>query len=49
MLTWKGIPMRSSRPWFRKSTGTWFVCFNGKQGNLGADKDKAHETYRRMT
>jgi integrase len=41
--------MRNSRPWQRKSTGTWFVWFNGKQRNLGKDKDKAYEKFRRMT
>lgn len=40
--------MRSARPWKRASNGNWYVCFNGKQRNLGADEEKAFEKFRRM-
>ena len=41
--------VRINQPWKRKSTGTWYVCLNGKQRCLGADKDQAYEEFRRMT
>lgn len=41
--------MRPSRPWLRKSTGTWHVWLDGKQRYLGKDKDRAFEKFRRLT
>jgi integrase len=35
-------------PWLRKSTGTYYVTIDGKQINLGKDKRKAHEEFRRI-
>ena len=36
---------RQPKPWFRKQTGCWYVCIDGKQVNLGSDKDVAHRKY----
>lgn len=33
------------KPWFRRDRGSWFVQVNGKQVNLGADKDGAFKAY----
>ena len=41
--------VRSNQPWKRKSTGTWYVCLNGRQRCLGADKKQAYEEFRRLT
>ena len=31
--------------WYRKSLGVWYVEINGKQHNLGADREAAFERY----
>jgi hypothetical protein len=36
------------KPWYRPSRGLWFVTFNGKQHNLGADKTAAFEQYKQL-
>ncbi|MEZ6111818.1 MAG: tyrosine-type recombinase/integrase, partial [Pirellulaceae bacterium] len=36
------------KPWFRPARGVWYVTLDGKQHNLGADRDKAFETYKRL-
>ncbi len=40
--------MRIPKMWFRKQTGAWYVKIDGKQINLGKDKEKAHRRYRRL-
>jgi integrase len=40
--------MRIPKMWFRKQTGAWYVKIDGKQINLGKDKEKAHRQYRRL-
>ena len=36
------------KPWHRPSRGVWYVTLNGKQVNLGPDKDAAFERYRQL-
>jgi len=36
---------RPSKPWFRKDSQAWFVCFQGKQINLGKDKKEAQRRF----
>ncbi len=43
----KGSSHAFPKPWFRKSRESWFVEFNGKQINLGRDKEAAFEKYRK--
>lgn len=40
--------MKFSKPWFRKQNQTWYVTLNGKQHNLGRDKDQAFDKYARL-
>jgi hypothetical protein len=47
--SWGIHAVRINQPWKRKSTGTWYVCLNGRQRCLGADKKQAHEEFRRLT
>src|SRR5262249_52771371 len=39
---------RIPRPWYRKSKDAWFVCIDGKQVNLGKDKDEAFRKFHRL-
>ena len=39
---------RHPRPWFRKSRRTWYVEIDGKQHNLGTDREQAFERYYRL-
>lgn len=36
------------KPWYRPARGVWYVTLDGKQYNLGADKDQAFEQYHRL-
>lgn len=36
---------RHPKPWFRYSRGAWFVTINGKQHNLGPDKQEAFKRF----
>jgi integrase len=36
---------RPAKPWFRKDSQAWFVCFQGKQINLGKDKKEAQRRF----
>ena len=40
--------MHFPKPWFRPSRKTWFVQLNGKQVNLGTDKDAAFRRYHEL-
>lgn len=37
--------MRPRKPWYRKSRSTWYVWIDGKQHNLGPDKEEALRKY----
>jgi integrase len=37
-----------AKPFFRSSRGLWYVQLNGRQVNLGADKDQAHTRYHQL-
>jgi len=39
---------RSPRPWFRRQTGSWYVCIDGKQVPLSKDRDEAHRIWHRF-
>jgi hypothetical protein len=36
------------KPWFRPSRGLWYVALDGKQHNLGPEKETAFETYKHL-
>jgi integrase len=36
---------RPAKPWFRKDSQAWFICINGKQMNLGKEKEEAHRRF----
>lgn len=36
------------QPWYRPSRGVWYVTLDGRQHNLGADKDQAFERYHQL-
>ena len=38
---------KTPKPWFRKGRG-WFVTINGKQHNLGRNKEAAHQQFYRL-
>lgn len=40
--------MRFPKPWFRPSRGLWYVTFEGRQHNLGADRDAAFLHYKEL-
>lgn len=40
--------MRQAKPWFRKSTKTWYVQLDGRQVPLGKDKEEAHRKYHQL-
>lgn len=39
---------RFPKPWFRPSRNAWFVTLDGRQHNLGADRQAAFDEYRRL-
>jgi len=39
---------RPRKPWFRKSRESWFVEIDGKQHNLGPDKEEAHRKFHEL-
>jgi integrase len=39
---------RIPRPWYRKEKGGWYVCLEGRQVNLGKDKDEAFRKFHRL-
>lgn len=39
---------RENYPWYRKSHRSWFVCFQGQQVRLGADKEAAFLKWHRL-
>ena len=36
------------KPWYPHARGVWYVTIDGKQFNLGPDKDQAFEQYHRL-
>jgi len=36
------------KPWYRRSRGVWYVTLNGKQHNLGSDREAAFDRYRHL-
>ena len=36
---------RPNKPWFRKSNQRWYLWYNGKQVNLGPDKQEAFRQF----
>ena len=36
------------KPFFRKNRGLWYVQLDGKQVNLGADRDEAFARYHKL-
>lgn len=46
----KGFKMSTKypKPWYRPSRDVWYVTLNGRQHNLGSDKDKAFERYHQL-
>lgn len=36
------------KPWYRPSRGVWYVTIDGKQINLGPDKEAAFQEYKRL-
>ncbi len=36
------------KPWFRPTRGVWYVTLDGKQHNLGPDKNRAFEAYKKL-
>ncbi len=40
--------MRKPKPWFRKSTKSWYVQIDGVQVPLGRDKEEAQQKYHRL-
>jgi integrase len=39
---------KPSKPWFRSDRNAWFVCFEGKQINLGPDKTEAERHFHEL-
>jgi integrase len=39
------VARKSLKPWFRADRNAWFVCLQGKQINLGADKTEAERRF----
>jgi integrase len=42
------VARKPSKPWFRSDRNAWFVCFQGKQINLGADKFEAERHFHEL-
>lgn len=40
--------MKFPKPWFRPGRGVWYVTLNGKQINLGSDREAAFQKYREL-
>ncbi|MBN2024266.1 MAG: phage integrase SAM-like domain-containing protein [Pirellulales bacterium] len=40
--------MRQPKPWFRKSTKTWYIQLDGRQVPLGKDKEEAHRKFHQL-
>lgn len=40
--------MREAKPWFRKSTRSWYVQLDGRQVPLGKDKQEAKQKYHQL-
>jgi len=40
--------MKIPEPWYRKANQTWYVTVNGRQVNLGKDKQAANAEYKRI-
>lgn len=40
--------MRQPKPWFRQQSKRWYLQINGKQVNLGPDRESAFETFHRL-
>ena len=40
--------MRFPKPWYRPSRGVWYVTIDGKQHNLGPDRDEALKRYQAL-
>jgi len=40
--------MRQAKPWYRKSTKTWYVQLDGRQVPLGKDKEDANRKYHQL-
>ncbi len=36
------------KPWYRPTRGVWYVTLDGKQINLGPDKDQAFDRYKKL-
>ena len=36
------------KPWYRPKRGVWYVTLDGKQHNLGPDRDEAFESYKKL-
>lgn len=36
------------KPWYRPARGVWFVTLDGRQHNLGPDKDEAFDRYKKL-
>ncbi len=36
------------KPWYRPGRGVWYVTLDGRQHNLGSDKDEAFATYAKL-
>jgi integrase len=46
-VIWR-VRMHFPKPWFRPSRKTWYVEIDGKQHNLGADRDAAFRKYHEL-
>jgi len=40
--------MKFPKPWFRPERGVWYVTLDGKQHNLGAEREAAFDRYREL-
>jgi integrase len=39
------VARKPAKPWYRKDSDAWFICFQGKQINLGSDKKEAERRF----
>ncbi len=39
---------RTPKPWWRKSRKLWFVMLDGRQVNLGSDREAAHRRFHEL-
>lgn len=42
------MPTKFPKPWFRPGRNVWYVTLDGRQHNLGSDKDAAFERYHQL-